>query len=575
MARLILLLVIYSGQLLAQNQRTTIDSVNSIPYEFVVSNLRQSIKIFSENALAASEAEYDFGEAVASFLLARAYYLNGKYEESTASYLKAAKIFEKINEMKKLSEVIGEFGYQLKRRDLNKAKLYMREAIAITEEFEYDSLQNPLYNNYGVLKEMEGDIDSALYYYNLSLDKATQLNLTIAIPYSLNKIAGVQAMKGDYKNAFELLRKSDEYRNKETGDFGRMENLALYGDIYQQMDEVDSAIFYYSKCLDLAKRGGVNYQIRYCYDQLTKLYNLKGDYKQALKSLNNYVTYKDSVLNEEIRRNIAQLEIDYESEKKDREIAENKFLISERNNQIILLTGGVLLLIIFSAVIYINQKKRREREKKEYELTNKLEKAKLENKISEEKLRISRELHDNIGSQLTFMVSSIDNLIYKEKEKSEKLHKISSFGRETLKELRNAIWALRNDGADLESLIRRVNELIRNINESMTSLNIEVKDNITTHKNLTSIQLLNIFRIIQEALQNTVKYAGASFATVEFNEANNGMEITITDNGKGFDVANTPRSNGIENMKFRCEESNGVFKIKSSNKGTEINCLIN
>lgn len=554
-------------------RKNRVDSINATPYDFLVSNLYKSINMFTQNASEAENIGYSYGAGIAYSLLGKAYYLNGKYEQSTSNYLKAIQILERTNKLEALADTYGEFGYQLKRNDMQRANYFLRAGITISENNHLGFTLAKLYDNYGVIKEMENFLDSAMIYYNKALNIKEAKKDIIGIPYSLNKIAGIYLIKKNYSKAFEFLKKSDSFRWKEVGDFGKTENLIMYGDVYSQMGNLDSAISKYSAGLKLARKVGINYSIRYCYEQLTGLYKQKKNYQKSFENLSQWMVYKDSVLNKEVRLNTAQLELAYETEKKDHDIALSKLELNQKKTQIYLLIAAISIVIIHSIFLYKNQKRKRERDKIEFELNSKLKEAELENKISNEKLRISRELHDNIGSQLTFMISSIDNYVYQEQNKtsSNKLSQISAFGRDTLKELRNAIWALKHGDSELQDLILRVNELTMMINDNNV-IKVSVINEISAAFKLSSIQMLDIYRIIQEALQNTIKYASAKEVKIIFCENKSGFDLSVIDDGVGFNINEAKISNGLENMKFRCEESNGKFEIYSSGKGTTIKC---
>ena len=102
-------------------------------------------------------------------------------------------------------------------------------------------------------------------------------------------------MKGNFKKALEFASKSDAYRSKEKGGFGRALNLVLYGEIYNSMGKTDLAIGYFMRCLD--KCAGLGYKdlIRYSYLKLTELYEQKNDYKKALEYQKRFISYKDSL----------------------------------------------------------------------------------------------------------------------------------------------------------------------------------------------------------------------------------------------------------------------------------------
>jgi len=568
------MLWIFINHAIAQDIKSKVDSVNSIPHEYIVSNLKSSINIFEENAKSAKGIQYKYGEARSLENLGKAYYLSGKYDLSTETYLKVFTIYEQLNLPSELSSVFGEYGYQLKRRNLSKALHYMELGIALAEEHELITRLTGLYDNYGVLQEMNDNLDSARYFYQKALDLKTELNDSIGIPYSLNNLAGVYAIKGYYKKAFEFLQQSDKYREKEQGNYGRFTNQVMRGDIYYRMGKLDSAALIYEECLTNSQDNNHGYQIRYCYDQLTKIYKQKKEYKKAFATQSKFSAFKDSVLNFQTHTKIAELEIAYETEKKDREIAEKNLNIRQKSGQLYFALGIIVLLSIIALWIYRSQKLKRERIRRDLEIENKLKQAEYDKKLSEDKIRISRELHDNIGSQLTFIIGTIDNLIFSKKENIvfEKLGSLKNYSKNTLTELRNTIWAMKNEGAELNQLILKLNELKQQVNSNFTNLHLQIKNDINHPIYLNALQMLNLFRIVQEAIQNTIKHANAKNIIIIFEENSKGFYLKIIDNGIGFNPKIVECGSGLRNMKDRCVESKGDFRIKSQKGNTQIIC---
>jgi signal transduction histidine kinase len=91
---------------------------------------------------------------------------------------------------------------------------------------------------------------------------------------------------------------------------------------------------------------------------------------------------------------------------------------------------------------------------------------------------------------------------------------------------------------------------------------------------LSGIQLLNLYRIVQEFIQNTIKYADATNVSISFSNENSKIILKLSDNGKGFDISSIHFGNGILNMKRRCEDLYGDFEIHSESEGTKICCRI-
>ncbi len=559
----------------AQN-RSQIDSINAISRIWIFSNIEASIPLFRKNARDARAIGYQIGEARAKTNLGLALYMKGKYAASVDSYLDAIRIFEAENSIADLVLVYGDLGYQMKRRDLEGGKKYMLRAIRMAEQHGLPQSLTTLYDNYGVLQEMDNQLDSAFYYYEKALNLKEEFGDTLGIPFTLNHLAGLSALRKDYSQARVYLTESDRYRVRESEKSGRLTNLIMWGDLYNQMGYLDSAIAMYRQVIETPDAFEQNYQVTYCFDQLADLYQKAGDYKNAFESLKRYQVYKDSLVNIRTNARIARLQIEYETEKKDRELIEKQLKIKNRDTLLIISGLIFLLLVVISFGSYKFQRQKIKRINRQLELEDQIKRSQYRQKISEEKERISRELHDNIGSNLTFLVSSIDNLTYQTGEPAilEKLKHLSSFGRETINELRNTVWALQTQVASLEGLVNKLNEIKLRFRESFGAVELTIENKITEDIKLSSLQMINLFRIIQEAIQNSLKYSGCDRILIQFDKHEEDLQVKIIDDGHGFDFGRVKKGNGLRNMKHRCEKAGGSFSLESGTGGTTVTCLI-
>jgi len=559
-----------------QSLRQQIDSTNTITYEELVSFSHSHIRVLEKNVQLARSIDYRYGLAKALDNLHVVYGVIGKLEQRAEAALEAIKIYERLNALPELANLYGRFGYQLRRQNFSKAQKYMHRGIKLAEEHHLTVQLCSLYDDYGVFYEEAGQLDSAMYYYKRALKVKTQLGDTIGIPYTLNNLAGIYVLKGHYKNALQYAARSDDYRNKEKGEFGRALNLVLYGEIYNRMGDVQKSVDYFKRCLDKSLALQYKDLIGYSYMKLAELYEKKKDFRSALLNQKKYIAYKDSLLNTSTNARIAELEIAYETEKKDLQIAESKLELRRRNTLLLLTFIVIVALLSMALGIYRFQKLKREKLRKELELENRLKQFELENRLADEKLRIARELHDNIGSHLTFMISSADNLIYgiKESKIKERLMRLSQFGRETMRELRHSIWAMKHEEGDVSELVLKLNEIRQRLQDNGQGLRIEIINNLQTSFTLRSVQMLNLYRVVQEALQNAVKHAAATRVQIIFSEHDGGFDLWICDNGKGFDPQQVTNGNGMLNMKQRCKEAGCTWEVRSSPEGTEIRCQI-
>ncbi|MFN3693568.1 MAG: ATP-binding protein, partial [Ignavibacterium sp.] len=489
--------------------------------------------------------------------------------------IEAINIFDKLGMLQELCEEYGELGYQMKRNNLLKANEYMQKAISLAEENKVPMFHiSKLYDNYGVIKEMMEQYDSAFSYYRKALKIKEQFKDSIGIPYSLNKIAVLYASLKNFDKAYEYLYLSDKIRAKEKGEFGRIENLSLHADFLSMENKIDEAINKYEEVLRSAQQINYTYLVLYSLQNLSDLYTKKNDFQNAFLKAQMYYNLKDSIDNVDVKSRIAQLEIAYQTEQKNKLLAESQYQLKSREQQLLFAIVTVLLLTLIFIGVYKYQSLKKKRDLAEFEYKSKLQTAELEKKLSDEKLKLSRELHDNIGSQLTFIISSLDNIAYKipEINISEKLGFIKDFSRNALDDLRNTIWAMKHQEGNLEELGLKTNQLISKVNGSLESVTIETDFHIIKNHSLNSSQMLNLFRIIQEAIQNSIKHSGADIIKIIITSSDDGFSIIIRDNGKGFNINEITNGNGLLNMKRRCEESGGRFSISSSVNGTEIIC---
>ena len=142
-----------------------------------------------------------------------------------------------------------------------------------------------------------------------------------------------------------------------------------------------------------------------------------------------------------------------------------------------------------------------------------------------------------------------------------------------LVELRDTIWAMNKNGISLEDLQVRVSNFIDKAHfaSRTTQFNFEIDKSLSPNLKFSSVKGMNIYRIIQEAVNNAIKYAEASLVNVQIYNVENAIEFKITDNGIGFDKTHIDFGNGLNNMKKRAEEINAQIKIESQlGKGTQI-----
>jgi signal transduction histidine kinase len=228
-----------------------------------------------------------------------------------------------------------------------------------------------------------------------------------------------------------------------------------------------------------------------------------------------------------------------------------------------LLATGVVLVAFVSLIVW--QYNRRK-------FANKLRALQLKNEIQLERDRISRELHDNIGAQLSFISSNIDWVIDRNKDldKEEELRQMKAINTTTknvMTNLRETIWALHKDKITLQEFSDKLKVYIQNVMQLQSGLEFKSEEMIPNNFVLTPAEVLNIFRICQECVNNVIRHAHATYLKLTIQSDENTFCIRIEDNGAGFDVNEIPEGHyGLDNIRFRAGELNAGIVI-SSRKG--------
>nr|WP_256259990.1 tetratricopeptide repeat-containing sensor histidine kinase [Winogradskyella luteola] len=452
------------------------------------------------------------------------------------------------------------------------AKCLGRIGIAYDELAEKDEFNKKLF-------------DSALYYNNKAA-KYAELSGDLGFARTTySNIGNSYSKLKNYNKAEEYTLKSLAVPGFEASKGVTLVNL---GKIYLETGRYTEA----KKILDSAMQNTLKYGTRkYQLEAFYRLHELdvkKGNYKNALKNYIDYKSIEDSLLNETKTKQIVEVREQFKTAEKEREIliqrteiAEQDLIIQQRNYQIFGLIALALILGIIGYLIYNQQKLKNKQLKKESELKDALIKIETQSKLQEQRLRISRDLHDNIGAQLTFIISSIDNLKYgfdiKDKKLETKLDTISNFTSGTIYELRDTIWAMNKSAITFEDLQTRISNYIdkAHLYDDDIVFSFTVDDSVDISKKFTSVEGMNIHRVIQEAIHNSLKYANASKIGVYIIKNVSNLIFKISDNGKGFDPRTVKRGNGIGNMKKRIESIGGEIQINSKeNEGTEIVVVI-
>jgi PAS domain S-box-containing protein len=226
--------------------------------------------------------------------------------------------------------------------------------------------------------------------------------------------------------------------------------------------------------------------------------------------------------------------------------------------------------MIMGNVIDITEQKKLEEALSRYHDQLRILSGKLMNTQEAERKRIASELHDSIGQSISAVKFSLENALRELGEKASQsdgtyLQNAIVKLRDTMEEVRRISMDLRPSMLDDLGLIATINWFCRDLQSLIPDIEISKKIE-AAEKEIPADLKIVIFRIIQEALNNTVKHAHASHASILLKKADDTLELLIEDDGQGF--AMEPESGGhrfgLDNMRERASLSGGRLTIEST-----------
>lgn len=202
-----------------------------------------------------------------------------------------------------------------------------------------------------------------------------------------------------------------------------------------------------------------------------------------------------------------------------------------------------------------------------------------EHALNMERIRISKDVHDDIGSGLSkiSLLSEIANRKIKENQApSGDIDNISAISKELVDNMRDLIWLLNPENTTLDSLAARIREYAADYLEGMDiSVFFDFPEKVPSIGISRDVQR-NILLTVKEAINNAVKHARASVVKISLAIENDLLSVSVADTGTGFEAGGiSGRGNGLRNMRHRIETIGGTCAIVSSaNSGTRIQMSI-
>lgn len=494
------------------------------------------------------------------------YFDNGDLVTSLDHFFKSLNIVESIgnlNEVAKLYNNIATVNNHFEK--YNQAELYAKKAIDLLHE-STDTLQlaNAL-STLGNIYYMQMKDSLCLHFYEESIKYRKMLKDSVGLVTLYKNIGALYHEMSDTVKGIEYIEKSLLFIKSTNDKTLWFETYLSLAEIYLYSGNLDKGRVYIDSCSTLLPLITSFEMIDDYYYALYFYYKKKGDFEQALDNYKLFESYKDSVASIQKHNQITELNLKYETEKKDEQIIyQNNLLKKEQRVNNLILIISIIIIVFFGLLIIVFrvlQKYKLQRLEKEH---NETILTQIINTEEKERNRIARDLHDGIVQDLmalrfdvaTIQQKSPDDLHPSYTKLNEGLSKISNEVREisyqmmpvTLKEL---------------GLLKAIEELLnRNLNHN--KIMFEFNSFEIEESQLSEKIKVTVYRICQELINNTLKHSNANRVSLLLQVHNNTLQLTFEDNGVGFDSKNVQKGMGLYNLNNRIAWIKGSLEFESS-----------
>ncbi len=527
-----------------------------------------SMKLF-EQALALLEHSHtDSLKAKVYAGLGLGYKKKSDFALALEYFFKALRIYEDQKNQRGIGAVLSNIGevYQLKF-DLPTAKKYILQAIEVNKQdhngISYLASMQTLANIYGI----SNNFDSALIIDKIGIAAADSMASSSLRSIFFNNMGNCYMYMNKFDSAHYYFTQCLALDSAEGNLAYMADNYLTLGELEKRKMNYPKAEQYFAHAILLADSLGSKQFKFNAWNELSEIYRKDNKLLLALDAKDSGMRSKDMMINEKTEEKIAELRELYETDKKEQMIALQQSKLSKQ--KLILIGGGISMGLLFlSGWLWYHRYKIKKEKELQLSLIGQRETATLEilKAEAQERKRVAAELHDGVGQVMVAAWLNLqvleDQLKGLDSEQQNLLHKATGMVGESCKEVRHVSHAMMPTVLQNKGFADAVKDFTNKIDSKIISIDVHTEG---LEKPLETVVETILYRVIQEAVNNTIKHARATQLDISLYNQPEGITLLIEDNGIGFSKANLEKEGqGMQNMKSRIAFLHGTIHWESS-----------
>lgn len=247
--------------------------------------------------------------------------------------------------------------------DIERAEEFYREALSLSKGLDLDYILGKLYSHLGQLYNSKNEFDKSIHYYRLASLKFYPLDNTLGLANVHNNIGRVFFKKGDLDLAEKNYQLSKDFFKKLKTNSGKGDLFYNMAELYNEKQYFHLAEQYINKSTKTFKNYNMLIKLNKAYFLYAQIKNEEGAHNQAYQYLERYINFKDSIQEQQLKENIAQLSELFKSEQKERKIRKQKALIKKGDTERLLVKNKlentkkenrlILIILIISFILFV------------------------------------------------------------------------------------------------------------------------------------------------------------------------------------------------------------------------------
>lgn len=587
-------------------------TVVKVAFDYVFSNTDEFLPFLKPHINSVKEEENNYFLCDFYNTMGIYYAVTGQKDSAIYYYNASYELSDQYNFMKLKPKVVNNLGmFYWNSSELNKALEYFYKALEINNQKggSGERSNSTYYSNIGLIYQDLKQYDKAIDYHHRALKLRIKYDEVYSLSKSYNNLGICHKVKGVidsaeyyYSLGYDLALRNENAQMQKS-------ILCNLGNLYQQEMELSEAIIYYEKAVAIPTetygmlksdmvayvgllaafnsqgnlQGSKNsiekiqeiiadypemklFDLDY-YRELAEYHFRKGDPTSGADFLSEFLHLRDSIFSDENAKEVAELEVLYDTKEKERQILEERAKAADlelknlkiekelaKNRSLILAVLVLLLVVVVVGLIFYYRKKKLLTEQKNREIL----KVKDENiqaiimAQEMERRRIAKDIHDGLMQEIVALklqlANDADPVMV-----NQKLNEIAI-------DARNIAYQMMPVALERNGFIHAVKDLFSNTLKGEVGYQINEPEE---ELELTDIQALNLYRVIQESLNNIVKHSQAKFVDFSIKPFKNSILFILEDDGVGFDNEKTEKGIGLKSMESRIELLHGTFEMTS------------